>query len=41
MAHHRLDQPIQARDSFGRAVRWTREAKQLPERYLRELTSGS
>jgi WD40 repeat protein/Tfp pilus assembly protein PilF len=37
MARHRLDQNIQARDAFDRAVRWWREQKQLLDSDLEEL----
>jgi tetratricopeptide (TPR) repeat protein len=39
MAHHRLGHTTQARACFDRAVRWWSERKDLPAKYVTELTS--
>jgi tetratricopeptide (TPR) repeat protein len=38
MAHHRLGRAHRARACFDRAVRWRSQRKNLPGRYVRELT---
>ena len=37
MCHHRLGNPVKARDCYTRAVKWSREQKDLPAQHAEEL----
>ena len=37
MSHHRLGNPVKARDCYARAVKWWREKKDLPAQHAEEL----